>query len=769
MNLNFNILGRLNSGGGVQAFDSPAPLLIIPVSTERLDVRWLDVGQASSKIYRNTVDDRGTATEVYDGAAFVYSNTGLTRGQTYYFWVESDGIATVSGSASTIPVDVLAWFEFTGLEYATDNEYGTLSTYKLDVLKSVFGPSYTATKVSAESVLVFRTNKSVYQTLGWSVSKGYTLGLPLTLAGDFTVVMAKVTVASIAVSNNYVTVNTAGTYAIQIQINTSYINIRIYFNSVPLICTISTTPYYNQVLDIIWRRKGNDFFGSIDGGVTWTSATTIPTTDLVIDRLFSNETGANPFRNYYGERLVFLQGADYTVDELDTVVNFLKLPDYTPESVGGSEVLNTKGLTYEALVDGHIADTMAWGFNSGNKNFDRLKSANNLHFFALNEGPLAPYYSGGLTYVYDSNTKKISNEVKLGYYVANTNVHVNNSVDVYDKIVDFVRPSVWYGAESNFSSFKRKSSGKNFNFTEINERVYGKGLVTTIVVHSVYYQCESPGVRRFLAVQEQGNSGESVGQYISILYSDDNFNHHNKLQVAAAGPAVGGEQQWLYHRLVRGTDYIYIFWRRHTTPDRFIQCGVLKSAITDGVTWSNLAETWSKNVDTGGTITISELETNSLIFDSTALVGGAEIMSVFVDEDDLPYCVITNGYNTGYNLWNNGTTKAIDFKSYVTSFDYAQSAMEVIKTASSTFHVFFRETTNANGRTAHLKTVDGGDNWTDEGLLNDDPTIDYGQIFISKNHHFNSDAILMVATGWSVTTPIKGSITEIKLNGSYII
>ena len=144
-------------------------------------------------------------------------------------------------------------------------------------------------------------------------------------------------------------------------------------------------------------------------------------------------------------------------------------------------------------------------------------------------------------------------------------------------------------------------------------------------------------------------------------------------------------------------------------------------------------------------------------------------MSVFVDEDDLPYCVITNGYNTGYNLWNNGTTKAIDFKSYVTSFDYAQSAMEVIKTASSTFHVFFRETTNANGRTAHLKTVDGGDNWTDEGLLNDDPTIDYGQIFISKNHHFNSDAILMVATGWSVTTPIKGSITEIKLNGSYII
>ena len=192
-------------------------------------------------------------------------------------------------------------------------------------------------------------------------------------------------------------------------------------------------------------------------------------------------------------------------------------------------------------------------------------------------------------------------------------------------------------------------------------------------------------------------------------------------------------QQWLYHRLVRGTDYIYIFWRRHTTPDRFIQCGVLKSAITDGVTWSNLAETWSKNVDTGGTITISELETNSLIFDSTALVGGAEIMSVFVDEDDLPYCVITNGYNTGYNLWNNGTTKAIDFKSYVTSFDYAQSAMEVIKTASSTFHVFFRETTNANGRTAHLKTVDGGDNWTDEGLLNDDPTIDYGQIFISKN------------------------------------
>lgn len=764
MNLGFNILGR-RSGGGAQAFDSPAPLQVMPISTTRIDSWWLDVGQDNNKLY---IDD----VLVYDGTNLTYSATGLTRGQSYVFKlvVSLDGQESVelTKTVSTIPVDVLAWFEFTGLEYNTDNAYGTMDgtlPYRINAFKSVFGPSHIASNVNTNrSDINYRPKHSAYHSFRGATA-GYVLDTPIILSGDWTVLAPENEIAEYSAVARILGTNTGFSNTLMVKITSGQVSVRLTINSVLYIVDIATSKVIGDTISIAWRKKGTNYYASIDGGSTWSPPVTVANLDVTINNLLANPAGSYSWTNQTGPRFVFLQGADYTIDELAHANDYFKLSDYTPETPSGTLV--AKGLTFEALVNGHIANTMAWGFNSGNKNFDRLKSSMNLHFFALNADPTAPTYSSGLSYVYDSKTHKISNEIDLGYYVASTDVHANNSVDIFDKTVDYLRPNVFYGLVSTYSTFKRKSSGKNFNFTKINERIYASNIAKNICDHTTYYQCVNIGSRRCLIVQEQGDAGQSVGQYITIFYSDDNFNSHRKIRLMAAGPNIGAVDQWLYFRIAEGVDSVYIYWQRlaNSNPDRVTELGVIKS--NDGITWTNKDGSWSKNVDSAGTITISEAIANTIIFDASALVGEAALISGYVDENGLPYCILTNGLNTGFYLWNNGTLKTIDFKGYTTSFDPTQAGMECVKTGASAFHLFFRETTNANGRCAHIKTIDGGDNWTDEGLVNDDAAINYGQIFISKNHHFNSDAIMMVGIAGS---PLyKGSITEIKLNGSYTI
>ena len=70
--------------------------------TDKVALDWADTSGATSyKVYRNTTNNSGTATQIGTPSASAYDDTTATAGTTYYYWVKASNAAGDSGFSSS--------------------------------------------------------------------------------------------------------------------------------------------------------------------------------------------------------------------------------------------------------------------------------------------------------------------------------------------------------------------------------------------------------------------------------------------------------------------------------------------------------------------------------------------------------------------------------------------------------------------------------------------------------------------------------------------
>lgn len=82
--------------------DPPANLLLTPGATGVIGADWDSVlGAESYDVYRHTSNVFGSASLIVTVTAPTYSDTGLTPGQIYYYWVIAKGTMYLDSAAAT--------------------------------------------------------------------------------------------------------------------------------------------------------------------------------------------------------------------------------------------------------------------------------------------------------------------------------------------------------------------------------------------------------------------------------------------------------------------------------------------------------------------------------------------------------------------------------------------------------------------------------------------------------------------------------------------
>lgn len=178
---------------------------------------------------------------------------------------------------------------------------------------------------------------------------------------------------------------------------------------------------------------------------------------------------------------------------------------------------------------------------------------------------------------------------------------------IHEELVGVTGPGEWAGGHnSNFIAFKSTNGGTSW--TELAR--FGKpageyefrGLCypQLILINSVFY-C----ISRLTPA-----GGGDYGRYVDIWKSEDDCETWTELTKPYDA---GSISYWAYNRTPEdsGNELNIVITEWGYTLGNWKTICHIRS--TDGVTWNNSARTWSKNVDTGGSITRAELLANCKI------------------------------------------------------------------------------------------------------------------------------------------------------------
>ena len=100
---------------------SPSGLVATPISSSQINLAWLDnsTNESSFRIERSLNNVNFSQIATMGANATTYSDTGLDAGTTYYYRVQAsnaggDSSYSIVASATTIPSEAIAWYEFEG-------------------------------------------------------------------------------------------------------------------------------------------------------------------------------------------------------------------------------------------------------------------------------------------------------------------------------------------------------------------------------------------------------------------------------------------------------------------------------------------------------------------------------------------------------------------------------------------------------------------------------------------------------------------------------
>lgn len=749
---------------------APSPVIANSLDTSTVNLYWSNTGADNYVVKRNTVDNEASATQIYSGAYAIdadnkdcqFHDSGLTMGQRYYYWVKGQEAGKADSewatdNVQTISFMPLAWYEGTGIEYNTDNEYGSTvsASNVVATLKSIVNTSGpTVTPAGAGNLVRLDNNANFGYNVLLNSSKYGDLDSDINLTGDFTICMAW-WVSNIPV-NARVFTNKNSTEAIRFNdLNTVQID-------TPSGSTILDWPsdlvIGHRQLSFIERSAGIIRI-SLDGGSTWATAGSANTGTVVINRLFGSNTGGNLFSGYI-ERLV-ISDQVLSAGQRDEVFNYLKRPAYTPESAEApAELVLPEGVTWSDMpANNTIVDSEIDDVATGSHGRERV----------LVKGKYAAilYHENNQDFMVD---KLLVWDLELNKYcIAYTfpilpenddDVHNSGDIFEYDGRWWHVEQQHYDGTPTNTLRFR--SSNKGYNLFEFNPIQNAKGVATALGRLNNYHQFNTLGDTLLMYTQNWNPTG--YAEWVAAWTSSDRLNYFDKNRIADTG-APG---TWFYfHTPHNGLNNVSVLFLNYydVTNLEYPYCFALKT--TNGYTFTNLSGSFSKDVRNGNAITLAELIANC-VFTTADSGKDAFVHCSVMDATGEVSGIAANGSNTGFDWFTietDGavTKKAMDFggRNVLAEKVNALADLSLVywKVSDQEKHaVVYEDNGDGLWQLAHYKTMDNGETTEFVGIISNDSTKKFQRMVMNKSNPYDDYVIIAATIEKAAAVPKEGSL-----------
>lgn len=738
----------LNSGGGAQAFDSPAPLQGAALDTSA--TFWaIKVGQDSFNWYLYESDGTTLVDQDLANVSNTKTFSGLTPDTNYIAKCEAVSGSMVSPlleiSVTTI-VTPLHYFLLSGLKYGATNAFGKCTTFSVDELYSFIGTPKTLTPVGTKSVLWGSDTKYFWNkraSVGIIEDKGaYVPSVSnIQLSGEFTVIFKAAAFGTLSgtmlkflwnsvttdiLSSNSTTGRLVGGGGDQINI------------------AFSPAPQSNAEVEYVYKRDGsNVFYVSSDGGATFTNVGGYSGT-FDFNRVWFGSTVHYP-------RLLAIYDQDLTTAQIRRAIDIEGQAAFSTKAIDASP--NPKGLTFAAFSGSPYLSNANFGpYVSGGASWTSILTKGDYDFIRTSGN--TTIYSPDYIYVRKVSTNEIAGPINLGTILNDTNDHNIGSLFFKDNTLYHMEFSRHYGLGGESTYLVVKRFGVDWNFHEFTILPKGNDIVQYVGSQMQYPQyCK--GVNYDLIVCQEFTT---FGRWITILRSKDNFNSFEKIRIidTLAAPT------WVYHRVVYAEDGVLrIRLHRYIngSPDKITWGGLIVSD-DDGDTIRNINSTWSQNVGVNALgVSIADAVTNCTIDPAytvaTNSIGSAQMY--YDPTDGMLYGLAANGTDDGLNLnyWNGGAwviqpidtqgldviyAMSVDGSQYIAAMGGQGSAVAVRKGGGNFSFFVFVDLGSSIWKIVELSTADYGANCTVVGNFSSDDSKLHVRMEAPYNMHYTGSS-----------------------------
>jgi hypothetical protein len=749
----------LSSNGGANQVSTP-DLYANNIYTDQIVLEW-SPGADNYVLKRNTVNDEGTATEIYNGALTTYTDTGRTADTNYYYFLKAQitsatDSAFASNATYTLP-NVTALYLPPGIDYGvvnTTNDYGTVNGANIFSLKSVVntgGPLLSRT--SGDFTRLYSQTNSSYCASGLASSGYCDFASNIDLGtGAFTIVIRDFVSSSIGGASQLFSI--AGGERLRIQSTTGcYVLINGAFSGLmtwPVAYTLGSN------VTLIIECDGTNVRSSITNGATWSNSVTRPGSGAAytFSRFGASSAGGNAipvqmtmmfFANYQlsetqrNKVLGIFSGNDVTFSDTDLSIVPKNLP-----STFSNDLVNG----YSDFVAGLLAKGHGYGLSKN------VFSINDYDIISVQEKITAPEYANSFLFIYNRVTQKLYSPIDLGYYATTEDIHEKPSITLIDNTVYISQMSRHYGGNEG-SDYRLRKIGRNFDFLDVTTLPLTKDICQQYYQSDTQYPQETRLGNTLIKFSQRRDPVSTLPGRILVHISEDG-GISTECHIAFDSATTNN---WLYPLTIYNGNRseVYIGIELVIAGVSPVRCaGLALFKTTDGITFSNIQGTFSKNTRTSGAITLAEMFTNGTVLDARSLT--STLWShAYCTTAGMLYGVVGNGNNNGWLLWyqNQGgaiTTKTVTFGGDTVvlgtqtdttgsfTFSYHRAPIVALYKGGTTFDVVALQVNGGNWQPTLYRSTDMGDTWSKIGVLDGiDSTKQHTELEFSQNYHFNND------------------------------
>lgn len=743
----------LNSGGGAQAYDSPYPLRVASLNTTSVSA-WL-VKNAADSYNWYLYDATGTTLLQSDLASSSSSKvfSGLTIGTTYTVKVSGNKtgydtspelVATVT-TRSFVP---LVEYQMIGLDRDTDNIYGTVNSLNsISAIKSLGSDTESLVTTGAGlGFLPYYASKLAYVYVNASAG-GLVKPTPIVLSGAFTIAFRAIAVSSATAqifnytsnANHWLRWNSLAVD--RFYINMGGVGVLLIFTS-PLVAG-------NQYNFVVQKDGSNNYKVSTDGGVTYSTPVSGTSNGITLDRF-------SPGNGFFQK--ILIDNTVLTIDKLSEFFNNTKQAIFSsPAQISN---ITVKGLTWVSRSGDYLIDT-TYDYNVlASYIRDRIVVRGKYAFILGNLSMTAPYYAEDFVRVWNLDTDEISPNKLLGINRSiNNETHNSGSLFDHGNTMKHLEMSSHYDSNTTQpTTLVIKEFGANYNLAEYTQQILANGAAS--VVNSTTQYMMGHKMVNSVGLTFCGWAAISGGQrYFLVNISDDNMNSWTRYPVLDVGV-----NYWVYYTSVYAEDgklrtFFNVINKAGGGRDGFYDY-LCYAESSDGYTWTNRSGSYSKDVRNGN-MSLSDITTNFLVQDASALLGDARIAWAFLEpaSGDI-FGMIGDGNNTGLKhlkLQSDGTVNMYPFSAdgqilnYNFSIGNGDNAPIIVWRGGTTFDAYVHGENGGLWTILRYRSTDGGVNYTYQEKISTDDTALHRRMAINRNTVYQTNKVLGAARKVSST------------------
>lgn len=728
--------------------------------TDKIPLIWTS-GFDNYVLEFSTFSDFSDSSQIYSGPLFNYTHTGRSADTVGYYRIKGtlNGITSDWQTASfSTMFTTLAAYHLGGLPNLNeDNVFGTVDASNLiTVLKSFLGGPDLIPNAGPSLGLNLYENKTSWGTgnlgnSGWcNFSSDLNFG-----AGDFTI-MFEMKFGTSLFPNNYVFSGLAGTASgIYLSNNNIYVRINSSLSSAMAFPGggIKLSNWNRFVI----QNNGGNIRASCDGGLTWSNTVTRPggSNSFILQRWGANMLGGNQ-----------IQGRFISLCFSTQALSDNQMQRWWNIGSGESSNFNNPNLnlpiknlpaTFEPDLVNNYASFVLGIVEKGNG--DNIFSIGNENLILVQKKETAPEYNDHYLFAFNVVSGKLRTPIALGHYATTGDVHEKGGMNVIGNSVFISQFSQHYGAKN--TRLYIRNFAKDFNLMGLvtlpaNREISSKSFIT-----NNQYACLGRIGNNLFSITSQfdGDVGGSGTNGKILLFKSPDKGQSGTLIPMMDG---GGSNNWLYAGFIYtdplGDNYLYGAWEHYSlTATKTVGVGLFK-IHADGETISNISGSFTKNINTSGPVTLTELYANFVTVDARTLTCTGNAAFPMCQSNGVIYGVAGNGNNDGYTLWRQAAGGSMITASIGSTLESDNIVVNLLSsysgTYASSFHrhpiaLLFNGTSwdlvalqiNGGNWTPTLyRSIDNWGSWSKVGILNGiDTGGQHTELQFSTSYHFNQN------------------------------